>query len=159
MNTIQLQTIINASIETVFDTSRSIDFHIQSASKTHEKAIAGKTTGLIGFGETVTWRGKHFGIFLKHTSKIVEYERPLKFTDIMIQGHFKYFTHQHFFRRENNTTIMTDILKYKVPHGIFGKLFNLFFLKKHLTKFLKKRNVSIKKATENHTVSILEMIL
>lgn len=148
MTTIKLHTIVKAPIETVFDLSRSIDFHMESASHTHEKAISGVTSGSIGFGETVTWRGKHFGIFLQHTSKITAYDRPHLFTDVMIKGHFTYFAHQHHFRREKDTTIMTDILKYKTPYGIFGKWFDFFFLKHHLTKFLVHRNVAIKKSCE-----------
>ena len=38
---------IKASIEIVFDLSRSIDLHILSTEQTNEKAIAGKTSGLI----------------------------------------------------------------------------------------------------------------
>ena len=148
MTTIKLYTEINASIDKVFDLSRSIDFHLQSASKTQEQAIAGRTTGLISHGETVTWRGKHFGIFLKHTSKIVDYERPTQFTDVMIKGHFVYFGHQHFFTAENGQTTMTDVLRYRTPFGVFGKIFDYFFLKKHLTKFLKTRNAAIKQAAE-----------
>ena len=54
MAEIYLKTYINADIRKVFDLSRNIDFHQQSTIKTNEKAIAGKTGGLIELGETVT---------------------------------------------------------------------------------------------------------
>ncbi|MCH9660617.1 MAG: SRPBCC family protein [Bacteroidetes bacterium] len=149
MTTIELHTTIKAPVEKVFDLSRNIDFHMLSASQTHEKAIAGITTGLIGYGETVTWRGRHFGLFLKHTSKIVAWEHSKKFTDIMIEGHFKYFAHQHFFEKKDGHTLMRDILKYKVPFGPFGQLFNVLFLKRHLTKFIQYRNLALKELLEN----------
>ena len=149
MTTIKLSTEINAPIAEVFDLSRSIDFHLQSASKTQEQAIAGRTSGLISHGETVTWRGKHFGVFLKHTSKIVDYERPTQFTDVMIKGNFVYFGHQHFFTAKNDQTTMTNVLRYRTPFGVFGKIFDYFFLKKHLTKFLKTRNAAIKQQAES----------
>ncbi|MEL6810023.1 MAG: SRPBCC family protein [Bacteroidota bacterium] len=148
MTSIELHTTINAPIECVFNLSRSIDFHMESASQTREKAIAGTTTGLIGFGETVTWRGKHFGLFLQHTSKIVDYEYPIKFTDVMIKGHFNYFGHQHFFENKDGQTIMRDVLKYRVPHGFLGKIFDRLFLRRHLSQFLKRRNVALKKHLE-----------
>jgi len=148
MTTIQLETEINAPIEHVFDLSRSIDFHIHSASETKEKAIAGKTSGLISHGETVTWRGRHFGVFLKHTSKIVNYERPSQFTDVMIKGHFIYFGHQHFFEIKDQKTMMIDILKYRTPYWIFGRIFDKFFLNRHLTRFLEQRNKAIKVEAE-----------
>jgi hypothetical protein len=62
MPKIELTTHINAPIGRVFDLSRSIDLHMESTKKTGEKAIAGKTSGLIELGETVIWRAKHFGI-------------------------------------------------------------------------------------------------
>ena len=155
MTTIQLKTEIQAPIERVFDLSRNIDFHIQSASETKEQAIAGRTSGLISHGETVTWRGRHFGVFLKHTSKIVNYERPSQFTDVMIKGHFIYFGHQHFFEIIDQKTIMTDVLKYRTPYGIFGRIFDKYFLNRHLTRFLKKRNKAIKAEAEKPKTSYL----
>lgn len=55
MPVITLDTYIQASREVVFDLSRDIDLHQISTRHTNEKAIAGKTSGLIGLGETVTW--------------------------------------------------------------------------------------------------------
>lgn len=147
MTTIALKTIIKAPIKEVFDLSRDIDFHTKSASQTNEVAIAGRTSGLINKGETVTWRGKHFGFYLKHTSKIIKMNVPYSFTDIMIEGHFIYFCHDHYFSEKEGVTIMTDVLKYKTPYGIFGSIFNLL-LKRHLVHFLEKRNQVIKVSSE-----------
>ena len=58
----------------VFDLSRSIDFHMESASKTQERAIEGKTCGLIELGETVTWEAVHFGVKQQLTTKITAME-------------------------------------------------------------------------------------
>ena len=60
---------LNADKEIVFDLSRSIDLHKLSTVHTNETAIAGRTSGLIGLNESVTWRAKHFGIYQKLTSK------------------------------------------------------------------------------------------
>ena len=62
MTTITLITVINAPIQLVFDHARNIDTHQDSAAESNEIAVAGTTSGLINKGETVTWRGKHFGI-------------------------------------------------------------------------------------------------
>ncbi len=144
MTIIRLKTIIEAPIEIVFDASRDIDLHINSAKKTKEKAIAGTTSGLIGYNETVTWKGKHFGIYLTHQSKITAYKYPTYFVDEMIKGHFDSFKHQHIFRSNGTQTEMMDILTYTIPYGILGKILDFFILKKHLTKFLTSRNQYIK---------------
>ncbi|RDK84271.1 ligand-binding SRPBCC domain-containing protein [Marinirhabdus gelatinilytica] len=148
MTTITLKTRINAPVEEVFDLSRNISFHQKSASQTNETALYGKTSGLINYGESVTWRGKHLGIYLKHTSKITTFERPLKFIDVMTNAHFTYFAHQHLFETSEGGTIMKDILTYKVPFGLLGRVFNNLILKKHLTKFLKQRNFKLKEELE-----------
>ncbi|UFH31834.1 SRPBCC family protein [Chryseobacterium sp. C-71] len=149
MSKIYLTTIIKADINTVFDLSRDIDLHQKSTFKTGEKAIAGKTSGLIELGETVTWRAKHLGFYQTHTSKITEMEKPNKFTDVMLKGRFKSFKHQHIFKQEGKNTIMTDILEFESPFGIIGKLFNRFFLKNYMRNFLLERNKSIKSTAEN----------
>src|SRR5690606_24024605 len=84
MERIYLETIINAPIERVFDLARSIDLHKLSALNTNEKAIAGKTSGLINEGETVTWRAKHLGIYQILTVQITKLERPYFFEDKMV---------------------------------------------------------------------------
>lgn len=155
MTTIKLETVIKAPIKNVFDLSRDIDFHTVSASQTKEVAIAGTISGLISKDETVTWRGKHFGFYLKHTSKIIKMHVPFSFTDIMIEGHFVYFCHDHYFEEKERVTIMKDVLKYKAPYGVFGRIFNKLLLKKHLVTFLEKRNQAIKISAENESSKII----
>lgn len=102
MSKIYLKTNIKSDICTVFDMARDIDLHQKSTFKTGEKAIAGRTTGLIEEGETVTWRAKHLGFYQTHTSRIINMEKPYQFTDIMVKGTFKSLKHQHIFSQEGN---------------------------------------------------------
>ena len=148
MPKIELITKINAPVEKVFDLARSIDLHMESTKQTGEKAIAGKTTGLIGLGETVTWRAKHFGIWQNLTSKITEFDRPNLFVDEMVQGAFKNFRHEHHFKISDDHTIMRDVFAFESPWRILGRLFNWLLLKKYMTELLIKRNQAIKKASE-----------
>ncbi|MHA7059654.1 SRPBCC family protein [Aquimarina sp. M1] len=148
MTTIQLTTLIDAPIEKVFDAARNIDLHMDSALHTKEKAIKGTTSGLIGLYETVTWRGKHFGVYLTHKSKITSLRYPTYFIDEMVQGYFKSFKHQHIFKETFAGTEMIDVLEYSTPLEFLGKIFDRVVLKKHLTKFLTTRNRFIKIKTE-----------
>ncbi|WP_299442533.1 SRPBCC family protein [uncultured Aquimarina sp.] len=148
MTTIQLSTVIQAPLENVFDAARNIDLHINSAKNTKEKAIAGRTSGLIALYETVTWRGRHFGMYLTHQSKITSLRYPTFFIDEMISGHFKRFKHQHVFKKTSTGTEMIDVLEYITPYGFFGRVFDRLILKKHLTEFLTTRNQFIKMKIE-----------
>jgi ligand-binding SRPBCC domain-containing protein len=149
MTTIKLITKINAPIQLVFDLNRNIDIHKLSTSKSKEIAMDGVTSGLINKGETVTWRGKHFGFYLKHKSVIPEMEYPNYFVDEMLEGHFKKFRHHHCFVQEGLNTIVTDTIEYQTPFWIFGKTFDQLILKNYLTRFIKERNNYIKKVAEN----------
>lgn len=148
MTKIVLHTKINAPIETVFDCARSIDAHMESATQTKEKAIAGVTSGLIGLGETVTWKGKHFGFWIRHKSRITEFTAPGYFTDEMEHGLFRSFRHEHYFSVTDGITTMTDHLYYETPFGVFGKLFDWLLLQNHMTQFLLKRNAHLKQIAE-----------
>ncbi len=149
MTTLRLITKINASKKVVFDLSRNIDVHQTSASKTNEKAIAGVTSGLINFNETVTWRGKHFGFYLTHKSRITAMNLYDYFVDEMEEGTFKFFKHEHSFIEKEDKTVMIDNLHYETPFGIIGKLLDTFLLKKHLLNFIIDRNKILKELSEN----------
>lgn len=135
LSTIQLTTLINAPAERVFDLSRSIDLHTISTAHTNEQAVAGLMTGLISQGETVTWQAKHLFKTRRFTSIIIALQKPLHFTDKMIQGDFKSFKHLHRFKRVESGTLMTDLLKFESPYSIAGKLIDMFFLKSYLQNY------------------------
>ena len=149
MPKIKLQTKIKATRNIVFDLSRSIDLHKISTEHTNEEAIAGKTSGLIGMNESVTWRAKHFGVYQNLTSKITEYNRPKYFTDQMVKGAFKEFKHEHHFEELNDETLMTDLFYYKSPFGILGKIADKLFLKKYMIELLTERNRIVKQFVES----------
>lgn len=149
MPKIELTTEIKASVAVVFDLSRSIDLHKIATKHTNEVAIDGKTTGLIGKDEFVTWRAKHFGIYQKLTSEITEYKRPEYFVDEMVKGAFKSFRHEHHFQQVQNGTLMTDYFYYVSPLGWLGRFADSLFLKKYMTDLLVKRNDVVKNFAEN----------
>ena len=149
MPIIKLQTRINARKSIVFDLSRSIDLHLLSTAQTNEKAVAGRTSGMISLGETVTWEAKHFGITQRLTTKITEFESPDFFADEMLRGAFRSFRHEHHFSETEGVTTMLDIFDYKSPYGLFGKLADFLFLKNYMYHLLEKRNLMIKEFAES----------
>lgn len=143
MPRIELQTKIDAEKWIVFNLSRSIELHKISTEHTDEKAIAGKTEGLIELNESVTWKAKHFGIYQKLTSKVTALEFPNYFVDEMVSGAFKRFRHEHHFIDSNNGTLMSDIFDYDSPFGFLGKLADSLFLENYMARLLQKRNLII----------------
>ncbi|MES2829474.1 MAG: hypothetical protein V4687_15040 [Bacteroidota bacterium] len=156
MPTIRLETSIEAPREKVFDLARSIDTHVASTAQTNEKAVAGKTSGLIELGEWVTWEAKHFGIVQRLTSKVTEMAKPKYFVDEMVSGAFKSFKHEHTFEENDAGTIMIDIFSYISPYGIFGQIADKLFLKRYMTNLLALRNQIIKAQAEEVTPNQLQ---
>ena len=149
MTKIKLEIIIDAPIERVFDLARSIDLHKLSTTGTNEEAIAGKTSGLIELGETVTWRAKHFGIYQNLTVEVIEFEKPFMFGDVMLKGAFKQMKLIHRFLADGSGTKMVDEFEFVSPFGFLGKLADSIFLKRYMKKFLINKNKELKYVAES----------
>lgn len=149
MPLIQLQTEILAPIGRCFDLARSLDLHQVSTAHTNEKAVAGKTEGLIGLNEFVTWEATHFGVRQQLTSRITAFQYPVHFCDEMEKGIFKKIKHDHYFAEGNGLTQMRDAFEFESPLGVLGKWANALFLTKYLAKLLVHRNGIIKAYAES----------
>jgi ligand-binding SRPBCC domain-containing protein len=147
---IELSTRIRASRERCFDLSRDIDLHLASMEDSGERAIAGRTSGLIGAGEEVTWEARHFGIRHEHCSRITAFDPPAHFRDSMVRGRFKRFEHDHFFEDGGDgVTLMRDVIEFVAPFGVLGRAVDRLFLRSYLERLIRVRNQVIQRAAEN----------
>lgn len=149
MPIIKIETVINTPIERVFDLARCIDLHTASMAQSREKAVAGKTKGLINKDETVTWEAVHFGVRQKLTSKITIFEPPHHFRDSMVKGAFKRFDHDHLFETKDTLTLIRDVFDYDSPLGFLGNIADRLFLESYMKNLLASRNELIKKVAES----------
>ncbi len=149
MRVIELITVIGAPIERVFDLARSIDLHTASTLGTGERAVSGVTSGLIGRGQEVTWRARHFGVWQHLTSRITAFERPIHFTDEMVRGAFRRMEHQHLFEATSEGSTMRDIFEFSSPLGILGRIADRLVLQRYLRSFLIERNRIIRETAES----------
>ena len=148
MGRIRLQTVVDAPIERVFDLARDIDFHQRSVQHTGERAIAGRTSGLIGPGETVTWTARHLGRRWSLTSRIVAYDRPRLFVDEQVSGPFRSFRHAHAFEPAAGGTLMVDEWEHSTPLGPLGWLIDRVVLDRYMRRLLELRNDGLKREAE-----------
>jgi len=149
MDIIRLETWIDAPVERCFLLGLSVDLHVASARSTREHAVEGITTGLISEGETVTFRGRHLGLKLRHKSRI-EVLRPYSyFRDVMVSGVFSHFEHEHHFASMDDGTRLRDEIRFIAPWGVMGRLATKILVKRHLTAFLLERNAGLKQVAES----------
>ena len=150
MVSIDLVLRIEAPIERCFDLSRSIEVHLIGAAETGEAAVAGVTTGLMGLGQWVRWKAKHFGVTQHLTSKITAFDYPHYFQDTMIEGAFKSMQHDHYFEAiTSDETEMKDRFVFSAPLPLLGGIAERVFLKRHMENFLVKRNRIVKEVAES----------
>lgn len=149
MAKIELSLLVAAPASRCFDLARSIDAHMQSAAATGERAVGGRTMGLLALGEEVTWRARHLGVWQELTSRITAFERPRHFRDSMVRGAFASFDHDHYFEPTNGNTLMRDVFVYRAPLGPLGRLAERLFLSAYMQHFLATRMRALKTLAES----------
>lgn len=147
-----LTTKIKAPAELCFDLSRSVETHCSSMTSANERAVAGKTSGLLSEKEWVTWRGRHLGIVILHTSIISAMNRPQYFEDRMTKGVFKTMVHKHYFAAHDTTCLMIDDFCYTLPLWLTGTLIDRKVVRPYLRRLLTERNRHIKAVAERTTI-------
>jgi len=143
---IHVETWIAAPIERCFDLMRSVDLHTASTATTREKAVGGKTSGLLDTGDVVTWEAVHLGVRQRLTVRVTRCDRPTSFEDVMVRGAFARFTHRHAFREEHGGTLMLDDFGYTAPLGVQA---DRLFLERYMRRFLRSRAAFLKRTAES----------
>lgn len=156
MAVIRIVTMISAPVERCFDLARDIAFHTRSLADTGERAVAGRITGLIGLGESVTWEARHLGIRQRFTAQVTEFDRPWYFRDVMTAGAFQSFVHDHRFESHDGATTMTDEITFRSPLGLVGALVEFVFLAGYMRRLLEGRCRAIKQEAETGGQKIAE---
>jgi ligand-binding SRPBCC domain-containing protein len=149
--TLEELTVIRAPIDRCFDLARSVEVHLEGNIHWGESAVAmrGVTSGLIGMGERVTWRAKHFGVWHNLTSEITAMDRPNYFRDTMIQGAFRLMDHDHFFRSvSDGETEMRDVFCFAAPLPVLGRVAETVVLRRYMQALLRERNAAIREVAE-----------
>lgn len=136
----ELESLVEAPTEQVFDLSLSVDLHLRSMAGAREVVLRGRTTGLFEEGEQVTWRAWHFGIPWRMTSAISQLDRPTRFIDQQVSGPFRSFHHEHLFEVHDRRTLMRDIVSFTAPYGPLGRLAEKVFLERYMRQLIIRRN-------------------
>ncbi len=157
MGRIKLETYIAAPLERCFDLARNVDLHVATAATTGEEIVPDSSgrvpRGLLQLGETVTFRGRHFGITQQVTARITKLDRPHSFRDSQVAGIFARFDHDHIFETQDGGTVMTDVFDFECPLGPFGRIADPI-VARHLSNFIRERNLILKEVAESEKFKI-----
>lgn len=145
-------TIIAAPVARCFDLARSVEVHLLANVHWGEQAVAlqGVTSGLVGLGEEVTWRAKHFGVWQELTSRTTALEAPAYFQVTMVRGIFRVMQADHLFRAVGDgMTEMKDVFRVEAPLGVLGRVAEGMFLRRYMLGLMRERNQVIKRVAES----------
>ncbi len=111
------------------------------------------STGKISTNDIIDYNVKPMGNFpLKWKTLITKVEEPYCFVDKQIKGPYKLWEHTHTFSKTQDGVLMQDKVKYKLPLGIFGKLFHPL-VRKRLEYIFDYRYKKLNQLVKNGTLS------
>ncbi|NCA86320.1 MAG: hypothetical protein EOM83_12220 [Clostridia bacterium] len=85
-----------------------------------------------------------FGIPLNWVTEITQVQAPFFFVDNQKSGPFAVWHHQHFFEKHGNGVRMRDVVHYKVPYGIVGKMAEQLMVKRRVEEIFAFRYQKLK---------------
>ena len=131
---------INAPPEACFALLRDPRLHTETVAR-HE--------GAFGLGQRVRFESRTLGIRQVLVVEVTEFDPPNRLTDTIISGRFLEFRHTHEFTEHNGGTLMRDVVIWRSPLGPLGRLVDVLFLNRKLTKLITGRNLRLKALAES----------
>jgi ligand-binding SRPBCC domain-containing protein len=65
-----------------------------------------------------------FGIPLRWRARIARWQPPAGFVDQQVHGPYRVWEHTHRFHERKGTTIIEDVVRYRLPFAPFGEIFH-----------------------------------
>ena len=94
-----------------------------------------------------------FGIKLTWVTEITHVKEKEFFVDEQRIGPYSMWHHQHKIEPIQNGVLMSDIVTYEPPFGIFGKLSNQLFIKKQLERIFNFRETALENIFGKYSIA------
>ncbi len=80
----------------------------------------------IAGGTRIRYRLRLHGVPVGWETGIRRWKPPSCFVDVQLEGPYQLWHHTHRFEPKNGGTLMTDIVRYRLPLGIVGRIVHRF---------------------------------
>lgn len=94
----------------------------------------------VELGDIVTLKVSLHALSFRWETMIIEYEKNVRFVDILRHGPFSVWRHHHIFEAQDKGTFMTDRIEYKVGFSLFGGFASHFFVRGELERIFESRH-------------------
>ena len=94
-----------------------------------------------------------FNIKLHWATEITHVKEMNYFVDEQRFGPYKFWHHQHFLKEVPGGVEMHDVIHYKVPFGLFGRLLNVLLIKRQLDRIFDYRYKKVEEFFNDSSVT------
>ena len=113
-------------------TPENMDFQITSA-KENQKMYP---------GQIITYKVSPFrGFRMNWVTEITHVKEGEYFVDEQRFGPYKFWHHKHFIKKMDSGVEMVDLVSYKIPFGLLGRMIHVLVIKKKLQQIFQHRYI------------------
>ncbi len=80
----------------------------------------------------ITYELRWHGFPLRWLTEIETWDPPREFVDIQVRGPYRLWHHTHQFGAKDGGTLMRDVVRYRLPLGLVGRLANAWLVRREL---------------------------
>ena len=91
------------------------------------------------------------GIKIKWVTEITQVIRNNYFIDEQRFGPYSFWHHKHFIKEIDNGILMDDVIHYKIPFGLIGRILNKIYVQNKLDKIFKYRENKLNEIFGNYS--------
>ncbi len=93
----------------------------------------------IAEGTRIHYRLRLHGIPVRWTTEIRRWNPPFRFVDVQLGGPYRLWHHTHRFEPKGGGTLMTDIVRYRLPFRIIGRVIHLLKVRRDVERIFDYR--------------------
>lgn len=135
---------VPATIDTVWDFFSSPSNLAKITPSAMAFTITSPSTLMMYPGMLITYNvSPVLGVKMNWVTEITQIRKNMYFIDEQRSGPYSIWHHEHHFREVEGGVEMRDILYYKVPFGLVGKLADFLFVKAKVKQIFEFRNLRI----------------
>jgi ligand-binding SRPBCC domain-containing protein len=106
----------------------------------------------IAAGTRIRYRLRLHGIPVGWETEIRRWKPPHRFVDVQLDGPYQLWHHTHRFEPKDGGTLMTDIVRYRLPLGIIGRFVHRFKVRRDVERIFDYRARHIQEVLRTATV-------
>lgn len=97
-------------------------------------------------GTLIDYRISLRGLPMAWRTRITKWNPPHEFEDTQTRGPYRVWVHTHTFEPRGDTTRMTDVVRYRPPLRVLGRLANKVVIERDLRKIFEFRRDAVREA-------------